>query len=303
MFRLLRYIILFFLVIGVLFVLDRYGVGIRQLGPAVSTYVKSIGNTKTVDDINTINLIGELGATTSTSTIPKKKPTIPTVKAGVVDENLSVSGIIKYTNLERTKRGLQPLVLQRKLTASSLKKVDDMLNRQYFEHVSPQGESVADLVREVDYQFETVAENLALGDFGSDQKLVQAWMDSPTHRANILNPRFVEIGVAAANGDYKGERQWLFVQHFGKPLPNCPKTDTVLKQTIDSEKVDLEKEEQALQDMASEIENSPNQNTNSEYLEKYNARVASYNFRLAILKQNVEKYNAQVIAYNTCLGQ
>ncbi len=286
---------------GLLFVLDRYGVGIRQWGASVSQYFKSVGNKKAIDDITDINLVGQLGATTSTSTIPKKKVTSPAVKAGSTEDNLSVAGILKYTNLERTKRGLQPLTLQKKLTSSALKKVDDMLDRQYFEHISPQGVSVADLVRDVDYQFEIVAENLALGDFGSDQKLVQAWMNSPTHRANILNPRFIEIGVAAANGDYKGERQWLFVQHFGKPLPNCPKTDTSLKLTIDTEKVDLEKEEQALQDMASEIENSPNQNTNKEYLERYNTRVASYNFRLAILKQNVEKYNAQVVSYNACL--
>lgn len=287
---------------GVLFVLDRYDIGVRQWAAAVSEYVKGIGNNKIVDDLQKIDLING-NATTSTTTIPLKKPIAPIVKSDVTKDTLSVAGIIKYTNLERTKKGLEPLTLQRKLTTSSLKKVDDMLDRQYFEHVSPAGVSVADLVREVDYQFEVVAENLALGDFGTDQKLVQAWMNSPTHRANILNPRFTEIGVAAANGDYKGERQWLFVQHFGKPLPNCPKTDVTLKQTIDTEKTNLEKEEKALQDMASEIENSPNQNSNGDFLEKYNARVAEYNFRLAILKQNVEKYNVQVIAYNTCLDK
>lgn len=302
MFRLLRYIVGFLLIMGVLFLLDRYGVGLRQLGGSASEYFKTIGNAKIIEDITNVDLTGNLTSTTTTSTsTPVKKPT--TVKSDVVEAKLSVVGIVKYTNIERTKRGLKPLVLQPTLRNSSLKKVDDMLDRQYFEHVSPQGISVADIVRDAGYQFEIVAENLALGDFGTDQKLVQAWMNSPTHRANILNPRFTEIGVAAANGDFKGERQWLFVQHFGKPLPNCPKTDTVLKETIDAEKVALEKEEQALQDMASEIENSPNQNTNGDFLKQYNDRVANYNFRLTILKRNVETYNAQVVAYNACLAK
>lgn len=288
---------------GCLFVLDRYVIGERHWGISVREYISSIKNGDIVSGVGAIDLIGGLGSDTASSTDTKKPVINSVVKSTNTENPLSVSGIIKYTNIERTKLGLKPLTLQPKLTTSAIKKVDDMLERQYFEHVSPQGVSVADLVRDVDYKFEVVAENLALGDFGTDQKLVQAWMNSPTHRANILNPRFIEIGVSAANGEYKGNRQWLFVQHFGKPLPDCPKTDTQLKQTIDTEKSDLEKEERLLQDMASEIENSPNQNTNGDFLQKYNTRVASYNSRLSALKKNVEIYNAQVIAYNTCLGQ
>ncbi len=288
---------------GCLFVLDRYVIGERHWGISVREYISNIKNGDIVSGVGAIDLIGGLGSDTASSTDTKKPVINSVVKSTNTENPLSVSGIIKYTNIERTKLGLKPLTLQPKLTTSAIKKVDDMLERQYFEHVSPQGVSVADLVRDVDYKFEVVAENLALGDFGTDQKLVQAWMNSPTHRANILNPRFIEIGVSAANGEYKGNRQWLFVQHFGKPLPDCPKTDTQLKQTIDTEKSDLEKEERLLQDMASEIENSPNQNTNGDFLQKYNTRVASYNSRLSALKKNVEIYNAQVIAYNTCLGQ
>jgi uncharacterized protein YkwD len=288
---------------GVLFLFNRHGDAVKSWFSSVGEYFKNAGDNKMLEDIKNINLIGDLGATTSTSTAPRKKVTSPVVKSNVVEEaQLSVPGIIRYTNLERTRRGLKPLVLESKLTESSLKKVDDMLNRQYFEHISPQGVSVADIVREEGYAFEVVAENLALGNFGTDQKLVQAWMNSPAHRANVLNPRFTEIGVAAANGEYKGERQWLFVQHFGKPLPNCPKTDAVLKNKIDTEKVDLEKEESVLQAMATEIENNSSESRSAGFLEKYNTRVAEYNFRLAILKQNVEKYNSQVVAYNTCLA-
>jgi hypothetical protein len=177
-----------------------------------------------------------------------------------------------------------------------------MLDRQYFEHNSPNGKTAADLVKEKGYVFQIVGENLALGDFGSDKKLVEAWMNSQTHKENILNVKFTEIGIGIVKGDYKGTTVWLAVQHFGKPLPVCPVVNQNIKRAIDSEKFKLEGEEKELQYMASEIEADPNQNKGREFLDTYNSRVNIYNLRLDALKRKIQQYNIEVTTYNSCLG-
>lgn len=309
MFNLLRYIVILILLLAGLYWLDSKGVDIggmvRTAGDNVKTFFQSIKDSPTLDrnsifkDLNNQDFIGELGSSTATTT--KKKLTEVKSEA-VVSSNLSVSGIIKYTNAERVKYGLKPLTIQAKLSRSATNKVDDMLDRQYFEHVSPQGLSASDLVKDAGYVFELVGENLALGDFGTDKKLVEAWMNSPKHRANILNPKFTEIGVSAANGIYKGERQWLFVQHFGRPQPDCPKASVELKNQIDLEKESLQREENLLKKIASDIETNPS-SVNQSFLDQYNTRVATYNNKLTALKEVVAMYNEQVNQYNTCLKE
>ena len=61
-----------------------------------------------------------------------------------------------------------------------------------------------------------------------------AWMNSPGHRANILNPHFQEIGVAVGKGMYEGHETWIAVQSFGMPLSACPASDANLKIKIDA---------------------------------------------------------------------
>ncbi len=307
MFNLLRYIVIFLLIMAGLYWLDSRGVDVggmvRNAGNNVKTFFQSIKDSPSLDkdtifkDLNKQDFIGGLGSTTATTT--KKK--LNEVKSDSA-VNLSVAGIIKYTNIERVKYGLKPLTVQPKLTRSAGLKADDMFDRQYFDHVSPQGLSASDLVKDAGYDFVLVGENLALGDFGTDQKLVQAWMDSPKHRANILNPKFTEIGIAAANGMYKGDKEWIFVQHFGKPQPNCPKASITLKDQIDTERATLQREEDLLKKIASDIETNPS-SVNQTFLDTYNARVAVYNNKLTALKELAAMYNEQVVQYNACLNE
>lgn len=307
MFSVLKYIFIFVAFIGTLFWIDRSGIDIKgslqKSGDIIVNFFSGIINAPDLNredifkGLDKIDLVGGLASTTATSTIKKNE----VKSSGVIAEGvLSAAGIIKYTNIERTKRGLKPLTVQNKLSISANSKTDDLFDQQYFEHVSPSGLSVADLAKDAGYEFEIIAENLALGNFGSNQKLVAAWMNSPTHRANILNPKFTEIGVAAANGIYKGDGQWIFVQHFGKPIPKCDKADMTLKTKIDTEKIALETEERELQEIAAAIESNPHRE--DEYLDQYNTRVASYNNRLSALKELVTLYNKQVGQYNACLA-
>ena len=109
---------------------------------------------------------------------------------------LSKLGVLVWTNVQRDLNGKMP-----SLTSNSILdqianlRLQDMFSRQYFEHISPIGEGASDLARTNGYEFIVIGENIALGNFESDQKLVAAWMASPGHRANILNARFVDIGT------------------------------------------------------------------------------------------------------------
>src|SRR3989344_4089272 len=111
----------------------------------------------------------------------------PTTSSGAP---ITVAGTIKATNAARASNGLPPLVENSKLDTAARAKVADMFELQYFEHVSPTGRNVSNLVKDVQYEFIAVGENLALGNYKDDQDLVTAWMNSPGHRANILNSRY-----------------------------------------------------------------------------------------------------------------
>lgn len=286
---------------GGFFWLDRQG---WHVGAHIKSFFNEIVTAPKLDprsifkDLNTKNNL-DIATTTATST---KKVASNEIKGETTaKESLSIAGIIKYTNIERVKIGLKPLTFQKQLGYSATLKADDMFARQYFDHVSPQGISASDLIKDAGYNFELIGENLALGNFGTDQKLVTAWMNSPKHRANILNPKFTEIGISASNGTYKGDKQWIFVQHFGRPVPDCPKADAVLKEKVDTERASLGRENIVLKQMASDIEADP-QKVSPAQLELYNSRVATYNNQLTAWKESATLYNTQVTQYNVCLN-
>lgn len=308
MFAFIRYTIYLIVILLCLFFLQKMGVDVKagfwKSVDQIKMFSKSIGDAPekkdnaAVADILKQDLIGALN---SSSTVKAYTSGPTSTRSVTEDKGMSIDGVLKYTNIERQAQGLQPLRLTTKLSNSALAKVEDMFNLQYFEHLSPKGVSAADLVRAEAYDFQSVGENLALGDFGTDKKLVDAWMNSPSHRKNILNPKFTEIGLAVAKGTYKGDRQWLAVQHFGKPAPVCESVSTSIKKTIDTAKADLEVEEQELKKMADEIESDPNQNKGPDFLNQYNARVAEYNAALATLRDLIKDYNVRIEAYNACL--
>ena len=131
---------------------------------------------------------------------------------------LTVAGVLTETNTHRATNDLPAFASNTTLNQAAQNKLDDMFQQQYFDHVSPDGFGPADVVDNVAYTYVRVGENLALGNFDGDAALVQAWMNSPGHRANILHTGFSELGVAVGEGIYQGEQTWLAVQTFAKPL-------------------------------------------------------------------------------------
>jgi uncharacterized protein YkwD len=155
------------------------------------------------------------------------------IEEGSEQSILIKSEVIRWTNAQRQKNGLPPLKENLKLDLSADNKTRDMFINQYFEHKSPIGIGVDGLIKEVGYEYIIIGENLAMGNFENSEKLVEAWMDSPGHRENILNVKYQEIGVAVLRGVYQGKKVWMAVQHFGLPLSYCPRPNENLKTEID----------------------------------------------------------------------
>jgi uncharacterized protein YkwD len=218
---------------------------------------------------------------------------------------LSVKDVISWTNKNRASNGnLAPLLENSKLNQSAQMKVDDMFKHQYFEHISPNGKGVSDIAKDVSYEYIVIGENLALGNFKDSQALLDAWMASPGHRANILNSRYTEIGVAVGHGKFKGEDTWLAVQHFGLPRSACPSVDEVLHGVITLNQKDIKAMEEDLTIRQQRIESRAvyEGKTTNEQISDYNSLVAKYNQLILDLKQKISNYNNTVRAFNDCLS-
>ncbi len=220
---------------------------------------------------------------------------------------LTVSGVINKTNIQRQENGnLSALKPNTQLSFAAKAKLDDMFKQQYFEHTSPQGKGPADLAKAAGYEYIAVGENLALGNFDNDQVLVQDWMDSPGHRANILNTQYEEIGVAVGKGEYQGKMVWLAVQEFGRPASSCPKVDGNLKTEIANMQAEINLLEPQLTALKNYLDSiKPQTQAEADAYNKkvgdYNNLVKIYNNKVDSLKLSTERYNAQVRVYNTCL--
>jgi uncharacterized YkwD family protein len=102
--------------------------------------------------------------------------------------------VIDLTNEQRRQNGLQPLKADPQLSGVALKKSQDMQQNGYFSHTSPTYGSPFDMMRDFGVSYKTAGENIAQGQ-RTPQEVVNAWMNSPGHRQNILNPNYTHIGV------------------------------------------------------------------------------------------------------------
>ena len=178
-----------------------------------------------------------------------------------------------------------------------------MFKNQYFEHISPSGVDPGKLVKSFGYEYVVSGENLILGNFKDEAELVQAWMNSPGHRANILNSRFVDIGVAVVKGTYKGEEVWIGVQEFGLPLSSCQSPDKAMKAEIDANLLQLNDLSEKISAKKAQIDSTdPHSSEYNRLIDQYNALVAEYNQLNQITKNIISQYNAQVNNFNNCVA-
>lgn len=126
--------------------------------------------------------------------------------------------VVAQTNLFRKTLGLNELKESSVLDIAAAQKLDDMKQGQYFAHTSPSGFSPWHWIEVNQYQYSYAGENLAIGFFGA-KDTVDAWINSPTHRANLANSNYKEIGVAVAPAKIQNSEGFLVVQLFGTPKP------------------------------------------------------------------------------------
>ena len=126
------------------------------------------------------------------------------------------STLIELANVDRAANNLASLSVNPRLVAVAQAKANDMAAKSYFSHISPEGRDPWYWFKQEKYAFEYAGENLAV-DFSDSMDVERAWMNSPTHRKNILDPHFTEIGIATAVGTYQGKSTIFVAQTFGKP--------------------------------------------------------------------------------------
>lgn len=128
--------------------------------------------------------------------------------------DIHVEQLLADTNAKRQEAGLAPLQLNAELSQAAAAKASDMFAKGYWAHQSPDGKSPWDFIVGAGYHYTVAGENLAKN-FNDSIGVVNAWMNSPSHRENILKPSYHDIGFAVVNGVLAGEETTLVVQMFG----------------------------------------------------------------------------------------
>jgi uncharacterized YkwD family protein/spore coat assembly protein SafA len=130
---------------------------------------------------------------------PGEKVTIPDLGATKSIENQ----VIELTNQERAKNGLKPLTANWELSRVARYKAMDMRDKNYFSHDSPTYGDPFTMMKNFGVAYTAAGENIAAGQ-RTPQEVVQSWMNSPGHRANILSTKYTQIGVGYAQGGSYG---------------------------------------------------------------------------------------------------
>lgn len=112
--------------------------------------------------------------------------------------DMSTSALLSGTNSQRTANGLGSLALNSLLTQAAQNKANDMASRDYWSHNTPDGKTPWTFIAATGYSYQTAGENLAYG-FATASDTITGWMNSPGHRANILNTSFTQVGFGVAN--------------------------------------------------------------------------------------------------------
>lgn len=143
---------------------------------------------------------------------------IPLFLPGVLGyaSDINISDLLTFTNEKRKSKGLSELRLNDKLTQAAKMKASHMFEKNYWAHISPDGTEPWDFILGEGYDYIYAGENLAKN-FSNSEGVVEAWMNSPSHRDNLLSPNYDEVGFSVVNGILDGYETTLVVQLFGRP--------------------------------------------------------------------------------------
>jgi len=131
--------------------------------------------------------------------------------------DITKSALENFVNQTRQSLGLKPLSENAKLNQAAQLKAENMVQDQYFNHTSPSGVSPWFWFSQAGYKYKYAGENLAIG-FYDSQEVYNAWLNSPSHKANIINPNYTDVGTAVLSG-FGQNNTIVVVQEFASPLP------------------------------------------------------------------------------------
>lgn len=179
------------------------------------------------------------------------------VRPGVLGTTSSITKeeVIRLTNIERQKLSLGAVSENTALDSAAEAKAQNMFAENYWAHFSPSGKDPWGFMKTAGYRFSFAGENLAKN-FSDNQSVVTAWMNSPSHKENMVNTRYKDIGVAVEDGVLNGQHTTLVVQMFGttENLAAAPPTINIEGQqhTVGEQQVD-----QSPQSVASASKETP----------------------------------------------
>ena len=233
---------------------------------------------------------------------------------------LTPEEVVRHTNEFRSAHGLPPLTLNPALSVAAQARAVDMKTHQYFAHHNPNtGEGPSEAIEAVGYVARASAENIAKGSWRSDRALVQGWIDSPGHRANILNPEVREIGIGLVRGGGiaagRPVAHLYAVQLFGRPLSDCgerpSERDSAAIKEVEARlgllNERLRDRRRELDDLQSRIDRATDLTERNRLIRTRNQHVGEFNQLVAetrgvqdTLAVMVETFNAKVADFNAC---
>ena len=145
--------------------------------------------------------------------------------------NIEVGELVRLINLERKSRGLTPVTVDSRLVEAAQAKGLHMIEKDYWSHYSPDGISPWKFIVDADYDYSFAGENLGK-DFTTAAPLHNAWMNSPSHKENIVSPSFMNVGVAVVSGEFQGKETTIVVQMFGKPKKSSPEDNLKAEKAV-----------------------------------------------------------------------
>lgn len=153
---------------------------------------------------------------------------------------VSAADLVSLTNQDRVAAGLSELTEDARLVSAAYAKAEDIFRYQYWAHYGPNGQTPWQFINASGYNYVIAGENLAKG-FTSSEGVNSAWMASKTHRENILNSEYENIGIAVVSGELLGDDVFLVVQMFGKMADENEPVVPVLSQlpTSSDQKVEI----------------------------------------------------------------
>jgi len=201
-----------------------------------------------------------------------------------------IAQIVELVNQARRSNGLPELKMNESLNKSALAKANDMKDKEYFEHVSPEGVQPWFFAEQFNYKYKTFGENLAEG-FFSAEEVHEAWMNSEGHRKNIMSPDFQEIGVAILDFQQNGLKSFLIVQHFGTQLTKeeldpkvvCRKEDKDACEDAEDKKEEIE---EAIEEQEDIIKKAKKKDVSEESIEELEDNLD----RLKQIESEIQEY-------------